>query len=82
VTSSIRYIVLLQTKIRQVSLQAKADNATVAIRKLNVVLAKKQDEKKAMLQEIHLRVKNNLQVVNSLFNFQSINIENERVLSI
>jgi len=42
----------------------------------------KNDEKTAMLQEIHHRVKNNLQIVNSLLKFQSREIEDKNVLQI
>jgi len=42
----------------------------------------KNDEKTAMLQEIHHRVKNNLQIVNSLLKFQSREIEDKNVLAI
>jgi len=44
-------------------------------------ITKKNDEKKAMIQEIHHRVKNNLQVVNSLLKFQSREIEDEKVVN-
>ncbi len=39
-------------------------------------------EKELMLQEIHHRVKNNMQVVSSLLSMQSFNIKNKKVLDI
>lgn len=49
------------------------------VRKAKLEIIKKNEEKSVMLKEIHHRVKNNLQVVNSLLRIQSRNIDDDGI---
>ena len=49
--------------------------------KLNVLLKQQNEQKGAMLKEVHHRVKNNLQMVNSLLKMQSRALDDEKAIA-
>ena len=63
-------------------LDKKVKDRTLKLEKANAELAKKNEEKVAMMKEIHHRVKNNLQIVNSLLRLQSHEFKDQKIIGV
>jgi two-component sensor histidine kinase len=69
-------------KAHNIELEQKVKERTNALELANKELKQKNNEKEVMMKEIHHRVKNNLQIVNSLLRMQSHHFEDPMVIQV
>jgi PAS domain S-box-containing protein len=69
-----------QYKIQKLNDELHSKN--MELNESNDLLEKRHNEKEALLKEIHHRIKNNLQIVNSMLRFQSAKINEPKTLGI
>lgn len=80
-TSMMLYVIKVYLDTSNKSEHALRDT-NLQLTKRNEVIESQSEEKTIMLREIHHRVKNNLQIINSILRLQSMDITDEKALQI
>lgn len=75
------YYIVSQFMLTQRHAEKDLKKKNKELEQQNAIIERQKEEKSAMIKEIHHRVKNNLQIVNSLLRLQSSGIKDQKILA-